>query len=79
MTKALKAIRVATVIARSVVTWGVVAVAIAQVVIDNLSGDISTPLEVAARIAAIVAGSVAVLRRVTPVDPSERGVLPPGG
>ncbi|RMH67986.1 MAG: hypothetical protein D6683_17420, partial [Actinomyces sp.] len=67
-----KAIRIATVIARSVVTWGVVAVAIAQVVIDNLSGDISTPLEVVARIAAIIAGAVAVLRRVTPVDPSQR-------
>lgn len=68
------------VIATAAVTWLVAAsvfVAVAAPAIAELlpTGDRSAVIEWSVRAAAWLAGAAAIIRRVTPVEPADRGIL----
>ena len=64
------------VIARSVITLLAAAQAVAVAVVAELGDDIPLVARVGSYVVAALAAAVAGLRRVTPVEPDERGVLP---
>lgn len=67
------------VVAGSVVTWAAVAASLATLVINNPEMFPEGAAQYAALVVAIATGVgsvVAAIRRVTPVVPSERGLLP---
>ena len=61
-------------IASSSVTWLTFAAFVAQAVIDELGDDFPQYIEPAGRAVAVLLGAVAIIRRVTPVPPDERGL-----
>lgn len=61
------------VVLREAVTWLVFAGIVASAVAAEIPGAVA---EWAVRIGAWLATAVAIIRRVTPVLPSERGILP---
>lgn len=66
----------AFVLARSLVTWVLLVVALLQYALTQ-DVIISTPeiADVIGQVIAFLTGAVAIIRRVTPVPPSQRGML----
>lgn len=66
----------AAVVMRSAVTYIVLAMSVVQTVILAVGDDIPEVAQYGAHVLAFLGGVVAVIRRVTPVDAEDRGVLP---
>ena len=60
-------------------TYLVAAAAVVQVVVAELGDDWPAVAAGGTRVLAVLAAATAIVRRVTPVLPVERGLLPPGG
>lgn len=80
MTETLARVRV---VATSAVTWLQVVAAVLVIAaeeiakaVPEISDDVTT---VVVRVVAVLGAAVAIIRRVTPVLPDERGLLPAGG
>lgn len=66
----------ARVIATSAVTWLIVAQLAGQAIVDEFGDTLPAPwLELVGRAVVLLAGVVAVIRRVTPVMAEDRGLL----
>ena len=73
----------ARVVATSVVTWlqviaAVLVIAAEEIAnaVPEISDDVTT---VVVRVVAVLGAAIAIIRRVSPVLPDERGLLPAGG
>ena len=64
------------VVLTAAVTWLTVAGTIAAILVDELAG-FPTVANVAARAVVVLATATAIIRRVTPVLPDDRGVTAP--
>lgn len=65
----------------AVVTWLVVAGTVGAIFVDELTAVIGADhvvVNLIARAGVVIATAVSIIRRVTPVLPQERGVLPQG-
>ena len=67
------------VVLQSVVTWAAVAASVATMVVTNADKFPDGVVQIAVVVAAVatsVVSVVAAIRRVTPVEPDQRGILP---
>jgi len=63
-------------VATAAVTWLTVAAVVIQAVVGEVGGDWPWIAEYGTRALVVIGTATAVIRRVTPVDSADRGVLP---